>query len=998
MSEIKLISPMLDNFAIGDPISEHSGVRCCPAMPNDSNKRYIVKIISVPASQVQVDALLLTGACRSQEDAQSYFEGVAQRIVQEVETLQRLSEQEGFVPFESYQLVPMESQVGFDIYLLSPYKRSLERFFRRETMTHLKAVNLGLDMCASLAIARRAGYLYADLKPSNIFISEDKEFRIGDLGFIPMDELRYSTLPDRYRSCYTAPEMQDPFAQLNTTVDIYAAGLILYQAYNGGQLPFTGDAPAEELPAPEYADYEIAEIILKACAPDPKDRWQDPLDMGHAIVEYMQRNGVNDVPIVSSAISRSEESVEKATEEPEEEPISMDSEEYEQIMLESIDLAIDEAFPEEPTEDNPEEAPAAEDDTDDPANLSFMDLLISDETAPSEDLTDDITYQELSNETSDILSLADDLIAHDTPEGVIQPEPIDVPMPEPIVLEPDPPQEAEEPEEPVDLDGAQEAVDGDIPAALLTAVERSPKYDELDLPAAPQKKKSSKKIIGIILAILLAVGILAGCYYYYTQYYLQTIDSLTLTGNEDYLTVSVETDIDESLLSVICTNTYGEKQTKSLENGTVTFEDLNANTLYTVTLHIGGLHQLKGKISASYTTPAKSNVVTFNAIAGSTEGSVILRFTVDGMDPDIWNVAYSAEGEEEKIASTTGHMTTITGLTVGKTYTFRLISDTSVYIVGNHTLDYTVSPLVYAQNLQILSCSDGILTAQWDAPADQQVAQWTVRCYNDTGTDVKIQTAATTVEFTGLDCSQAYTVEVTADGMTTSERVYVSANSVTVANPKLDTSKANSLTVTWENKGTAPEGNWILLYTIDNGQNQEVSRTAECSATISPVVPGATYQFTLQTESGVTVFNGNFTGQTPEAKKFEGFGVTADNMTAVLCKTANMADLKYKDWSDLTDSEYAVDSFAAGEKASVAIRLSKQYESVVETVVTQFVIRDAAGTVVSCASTTNTWNKMFYKYNCQVDIPALPSVPGSYTVEVYFNGMAVHEQSFTVTA
>ena len=62
MSEPKLISPMLDNFEIGGPLSDHDGVRCCPAMRKNSDEKYIVKIISVPASQTKLDALLLTGA------------------------------------------------------------------------------------------------------------------------------------------------------------------------------------------------------------------------------------------------------------------------------------------------------------------------------------------------------------------------------------------------------------------------------------------------------------------------------------------------------------------------------------------------------------------------------------------------------------------------------------------------------------------------------------------------------------------------------------------------------------------------------------------------------------------------------------------------------------------------------------------------------------------------------------------------------------------------
>lgn len=190
MSEPKLISPMLDDFAMGDPMSSHHGVRCCPAMKRDSDNKYIVKIISIPASQVQLNALLLTGAYRSEGAALSYFKDLSDGVVQEAQTLQKLSSFEGFVPYEQWQVVPMENEVGYDVYLLGEYRRTLERFFRRNTMTHLGAVNLGLDLCAAAAVARRAGYLYVDLKPGNVCISEDQEYRICDLGFVPMVSLK----------------------------------------------------------------------------------------------------------------------------------------------------------------------------------------------------------------------------------------------------------------------------------------------------------------------------------------------------------------------------------------------------------------------------------------------------------------------------------------------------------------------------------------------------------------------------------------------------------------------------------------------------------------------------------------------------------------------------------------------------------------------------------------------------------------------------------------
>lgn len=41
-----------------------------------------------------------------------------------------------------------------------------------------------------------------------------------------------------------------------------------------------------------YADYEISEIILKACAFQPADRYQSPQELKDALVEYMKRNQV----------------------------------------------------------------------------------------------------------------------------------------------------------------------------------------------------------------------------------------------------------------------------------------------------------------------------------------------------------------------------------------------------------------------------------------------------------------------------------------------------------------------------------------------------------------------------------------------------------------------------------------------------------------------------------------------------------------------------------
>ena len=88
MSESKLVSPLLDGFIMGEAISDHHGVRCYPAIRENTDERYIVKIISIPASQVQLDALLLTGAYSDQAEALAYFKELSDGVVGEADILE----------------------------------------------------------------------------------------------------------------------------------------------------------------------------------------------------------------------------------------------------------------------------------------------------------------------------------------------------------------------------------------------------------------------------------------------------------------------------------------------------------------------------------------------------------------------------------------------------------------------------------------------------------------------------------------------------------------------------------------------------------------------------------------------------------------------------------------------------------------------------------------------------------------------------------------------
>lgn len=1004
MSEPKLISPMLDHFVMGDAISDHNGVRCCPAMEKDTDNKYIVKIISTPATQTQLDALLLSGAYSNTDAALSYFKELSDGIVEEAKTLQRLSQLEGFLPYENWQVEPMDDGIGFDVYLLSTYRNTLQHYFRKNSMTHLGAINLGLDLCAALSVCRKIGYLYVDLKPNNVYMTTDQVFRIGDIGFLRLDSLKYASLPDRYRSQYTAPEITDAFSALNTTIDVYAVGLILYQAFNDGVLPFKENpASGTEFPPPAYADYEMAEIILKACAQDPDARWQDPMEMGQALVSYMQRNGANNTPIVPVPETQSAEtSVEKTDECSEVTEVGnlpeTDTSEAE-ITADVVDCEISEDI--EPSEDTIYTE-------DEHGNLTFLEDADSDETLPGED-TILIDYKEVTDEVSDMLAQADELIAHETPEPVVQPEPIDVPVPAPLAPQSEsfsedaPEDESEAPVDEVIQEEAPEDECEDTQEEQLDETDDS----EIELKEAddnieaedceeqePAPKKSRPWIRNTLLIILSLLVIAAGIFFY-KSYYLQPIEAIVLEGGDpNTLTVLVTSDVDESKLSVVCADIYGNQHTEPVVNGRATFTGLAPNSAYTIEVVINGFHRLTGDTFTAYTTPMQTNIVQFTAVTGSEDGSVILAFAVEGHDAEQWKIRYQDDNQQTQEVLFSGHVVTLNNLTVGNDYTFSLEPIDDISITGTNEITHTASKIIKPEKVVITGLNNNTLSAAWFAPEDTTVESWTVRCYDDNGFDETIVTGETSVSFTIKDTTTNYTVEVSAAGMSVTERAYAPANSTSVENFNTVKTSENILTITWDSVNNAPQNGWVLLYTADDSAPQEITCDSGNKTVISPVVPGCKYTFTLQTADGSAVLGGYSEYASEDASKFEGYGVTADNMEFMMCKTPS-----FKGWDryDLSRSDYRTE-FSVGENASFLIRMHREYDTSSDEIITLFVIRDSSGKIVSTPSVSSSWTDMWYRNYCELDIPGIPQTPGNYTISVYFNGYLVNENPFYVVS
>ncbi len=1006
MSAPRLISPLLDNFVMGEPIYDRGGIRILPAMEQEKEEKYIVKIISIPANQSQVDALLITGAYNNADAVNSYFAELADGIIREAGILKQLSTSGGFDGYENMQIVPMDDGNGYDVYLLAPYRPTWDRLVQQKNVTQLEGYNLALDLCAALSVARRNGHLYANLRPESISIAPSGSYHICDLGFISLDYLQYSSLPTNYFSPYTAPEVSDAYSSINSTLDVYALGMLLYSLFNGG-LPFEGNRAASvEYPLPAYAEEEFGQIILKAIHPDPESRWQDPTEMGQAIVSVMQRKGISDAPIIPV--------VELPEELPEEAAPGVDDAETAPLSTEDID-STEEAQVTDETDPMLlvlEEAPLEDEITIDEASAEAVDEGVETATEDSSDTNAEITEEaneqpaEVSNEAGAPVVVDEDAVPIDEPMGIEENPPVegsleaDLPAGDAedldnVLLEADKliaDLQIDENDVLSEEEYEQLMIEDTSEEASESADAENAPSDSLETPEEAAPKKPRKRKALLICTCVLAVLLIIGGLFFYRHVYLQEIDILSVKGTADTVSVSVVSDVDSSKLTVICADSSGNSYEASLDDYNATITGLTPNTTYTVTLKIDGFHKLFGQTEAAYTTAEKTVLSDLTVLNGTEEGSAEVSFAITGPSGGNWTVSFKASGEEEISASALDGKATISGLTSGKTYTVTVSNSGSLYLFGELETTFTSGPVIKAINPSVISCTNGKLVVQWDVTDDNANASWIVRCFNDSGFEQLITVNEPTATINVPDDRKAYSIEIVAEGQSAKEILDIGENSITLFDFNMDTSRPGTITLTWSSNTDIPEEGYLISCVVGDVKMENVLKTNSNSFTMTFAVPNVAHIFTITAANGQSVLCEPVSVTASGKQSFSDFGVKSSNLRFDLCPRPSKTNWKY---SDVNSSAYTT-TFTAGQRVGVVGRILSRYYTSSDMVTTLYVFKNTEGIVVHTCHTDEKWGNMWSGGYGNFDIPSLPENPGTYTMDMYFNGGLVHHTNITI--
>lgn len=271
----------------------------------DDVEKAALKMISIPQNASDIDELYSDGF--DDESISSTFKGYLKSIVAEYTMMQKLSGCTNIVNCQDLRYVPHDDGVGWDIFikmeLLTPLTKALPAQVPEETV-----IQIAKDICAALQLCKKHGIVHRDIKPQNIFVSPNGDFKLGDFGIAKtVEKTTGGTKIGTYK--FMAPEVyhSKPYG---TASDIYSLGLVLYWLLNERRMPFMPLPPqkltagineasrnrrlsGEPFPEPQNGSKWLKAIVMKACAYNTEDRYASAEEM------LFDLNQMGQAPILS---------------------------------------------------------------------------------------------------------------------------------------------------------------------------------------------------------------------------------------------------------------------------------------------------------------------------------------------------------------------------------------------------------------------------------------------------------------------------------------------------------------------------------------------------------------------------------------------------------------------------------------------------------------------------------------------------------------------------
>jgi serine/threonine-protein kinase len=143
------------------------------------------------------------------------------------------------------------------------------------------------------------GIVHRDISPPNILLSKNGEVKLVDFGLAKANSQIESTDPGvvKGKFSYLSPEAASGL-EVDARADVFAVGIILWELFTGRRL-FYGDTDYQTVELVRQArvpsiaalnpeiEPELEQVVRKALARDPDERYQSAADLGDALAQYL---------------------------------------------------------------------------------------------------------------------------------------------------------------------------------------------------------------------------------------------------------------------------------------------------------------------------------------------------------------------------------------------------------------------------------------------------------------------------------------------------------------------------------------------------------------------------------------------------------------------------------------------------------------------------------------------------------------------------------------
>ena len=298
-----------------------------------------LKVISIPQNEHDIDEMHNDGY--DEESITETLQTHLKSIVSEYSLMRKMNGCANVVNCDDVRYIKHEDGLGWDIFikmeLLTPLTKALSGDVREE-----EVVKIARDLCTALVLCKKYEIVHRDIKPQNIFVSPNGDYKLGDFGIAKtVEKTTGGTRIGTYR--YIAPEVYHNWPY-GSAADIYSLGLVLYWLLNERRMPFvplppaklsaTSDEKAHQLrlsgsplPAPAHGSKELKRIVLKACAYNTRDRYSSAAEMLEDLNKLsLYGYGLQDAPVIPLARESTEIPLRVAEEKTEVQPRSDETE------------------------------------------------------------------------------------------------------------------------------------------------------------------------------------------------------------------------------------------------------------------------------------------------------------------------------------------------------------------------------------------------------------------------------------------------------------------------------------------------------------------------------------------------------------------------------------------------------------------------------------------------------------------------------------------------